>query len=266
MSVVPVDREAAQAAIDRLTAKVTADLTNHPAETGRPVPGLDWSVGETGAHLVTLIDDVTRYVTGDLRPEGSVADMAALNRRRIDRLLDRHGGVLGRLLLEAVSVFKDVTRDLGGAEPVPWYDPIRIELAIVLSVLVGELSIHGSDIARGLSLADAIEREDALLVLPAIWEHFPSYLDTEAAAGFTGVFGIAVRGAQPVRIEIAGGVAAVSPLHGVVDCRITADPVAFVSVSYGRATPWSQILRGKMMATGSRPWLATRLPQLLIPV
>jgi hypothetical protein len=266
MSVIPVDREAAQAAIDRLAAKVGADLANHPAETGRPVPGLDWSVGETGAHLVTLIDGVTRYVTGDLRPEGAIADMAALNRRRIDLLPDRHGGVLGRLLLEAVSELKDVTRDMGGDEPVPWYDPSRIELAIVLSVLVGELSIHGSDIARGLSLPDAIEREDALLVLPAIWEHFPYYLDPEAAAGFTGVFGIAVRGAQPVRIEIADGVAAVSQLHGVVDCRITADPVAFVTVSYGRATSWSQILRGKMMATGSRPWLATRLPQLLIPV
>jgi hypothetical protein len=266
MSVVPVDREAAQAAIDRLAAKVAADLADHPAETGRKVPGLDWSVGETGAHLVTLIDDVTRYVTGDLRPAGAIADMAVLNRRRLDLLPDRHGGVLGRLLLGAISEFRDVTRDLGGDEPVPWYDPAQIELAIVLSVLVGELSIHGSDIARGLSLPDAIEREDALLVLPAIWEHFPYYLDTEAAAGFTGVFGIAVRGARPVRIEIADEVAAVSPLHGVVDCRITADPVAFVTVSYGRATPWSQILRGKMIATGSRPWLATKLPQLLIPV
>jgi hypothetical protein len=133
-------------------------------------------------------------------------------------------------------------------------------------VLVGELAIHGSDIARGLKLTDAIERGDSLLVLPAIWEHFPRYLDPEAASGFTGVYGIAVRGAAPVRIEITGGAATVSPLQGKVDCRITADPVAFVTVAYGRETPWSQILRGRMLATGSRPCLATKLPRMLIPV
>ena len=266
MSLIAVDREEAQATIDRLAAKVGADLSDHPAETGRPVPGLDWSVGETGAHLVTLIDDLSRYATGEHLPEGTTAEIVSLNRRRIDLLPDRHGGALERLLLDSVSGFEAATAEMDLEAPFPWYDNSQIDLATALSVLVGELAIHGSDIARGLSLPDAVESSDALLTLPAMWELLPRYIDPDAAAGFTGVLGIAVRGSQPVRVEIADGAAVLSLLEGKVDCRISADPVAFVSVGYGRATQWSQIVRGKMMATGSRPWLAFQFPRLLRPI
>ena len=97
MSVVPVDREEAQAVIDRLAAEVGADLAKHPARPGGR--SLGW-IGRwvRRAHLVTLIDDLTRYVTGELPPEGTIADTACSNRRRIDLLPDRHGGVLERLL------------------------------------------------------------------------------------------------------------------------------------------------------------------------
>ena len=266
MSLVPVDREETQAAIDRLAAKAGADLSDHPAETGRRVPGLDWSVGETGAHLVTLVNDLTAYATGERLPVGTTDEIPALNQRRIDLLPDRHGGVLEGLLLEAVAGFAQATAGMDTDTPFPWYDDSQIDLAAALSVLVGELSIHGVDIARGLALPNAVKRRDALLMLPAFWELLPRYVDPDAAAEFIGVFGIAVRGSQPVRVEFADGSAAVSLSQGSVDCRIRADPVAFVTVGYGRATQWSQILRGKMMATGSRPWLAFRLPRLLRPI
>jgi hypothetical protein len=109
LSLVPVDRQEAQAATDRLAVKTGTDLSDHPAETGRRVPGLDWSVGETGAHLVTLIDDMTAYATGEHLPVGTTEEIPALNRRRIDLLPDRHGEVLEGLLLDAVAGFAQAT-------------------------------------------------------------------------------------------------------------------------------------------------------------
>ena len=48
------------------------------------------------------------------------------------------------------------------------------------------------------------------------------------------------------------------------DCVITADPVAFLLVGYGRVGQSGRIWRGKLRAGGRRPWLALRFSSLLI--
>lgn len=47
------------------------------------------------------------------------------------------------------------------------------------------------------------------------------------------------------------------------DCVITADPVAFLLVGFGRVPQFSQLLRGKLRAGGRKPWLATTFGTLL---
>jgi hypothetical protein len=44
---------------------------------------------------------------------------------------------------------------------------------------------------------------------------------------------------------------------------ITADPVAFMLLGFGRITQWSPILRGKLRAGGRKPWLAMRFATML---
>ncbi|KDN87982.1 hypothetical protein KCH_02560 [Kitasatospora cheerisanensis KCTC 2395] len=47
------------------------------------------------------------------------------------------------------------------------------------------------------------------------------------------------------------------------DCRVSADPVAFLLVAFHRTPQWLAIARGHLRATGRRPWLATRLTHLI---
>lgn len=47
------------------------------------------------------------------------------------------------------------------------------------------------------------------------------------------------------------------------DCRITVDPTAFLLVSFRRTPIWRTIASGRMRAGGRRPWLATRLGELV---
>jgi hypothetical protein len=49
-----------------------------------------------------------------------------------------------------------------------------------------------------------------------------------------------------------------------VDCRISADPVAFLLVAYGRQAQWRPVLLGRMTAWGRRPWRAFALKRLLV--
>jgi putative sterol carrier protein len=67
-------------------------------------------------------------------------------------------------------------------------------------------------------------------------------------------FEIRLRGGPSYRLEISGDAATVGPTSGPVDCVISADPVAFLNVGYGRANPLVAALTGKLVARGRKPW------------
>ena len=49
-----------------------------------------------------------------------------------------------------------------------------------------------------------------------------------------------------------------------MDCHISADPVAFLIVAYGRGSQWPPVLGGKITAWGRKPWRAFGLTRLLM--
>ena len=64
---------------------------------------------------------------------------------------------------------------------------------------------------------------------------------------------------------MAGNEATVEPSPNVpVDCRISAGPVAFLLVAYGRQAQWQPVLLGRITAWGRRPWRAFALQRLLV--
>ena len=56
-------------------------------------------------------------------------------------------------------------------------------------------------------------------------------------------------------MRVADGTAEVRAAGGPVDCVISADPVTFLLVVYGRMPLGRALLRGGMLAWGRRPWL-----------
>ena len=92
------------------------------------------------------------------------------------------------------------------------------------------------------------------------------YLDQDAAHDVRICYELRFGPGDRYRFVVDGPTATASPAEGThvrPDCVITADPVAFLLVGYGRAGQWSQILRGKLRAGGRRPWLAQRFSSLL---
>jgi hypothetical protein len=67
-------------------------------------------------------------------------------------------------------------------------------------------------------------------------------------------------------VHIDTGTATVSGPGHPPDCWIYADPAAFLLVGYGRTGQWGQILRGRLLAGGRKPWLALRFANLLTSV
>jgi hypothetical protein len=90
------------------------------------------------------------------------------------------------------------------------------------------------------------------------------FLELVAAAGGAPVtYEVRLRGNGPrYVIRVADGTAEVRSTGGPVDCVISADPVTFLLVAYGRMPLGRALLRGGMLARGRRPWLSLRFKDL----
>jgi hypothetical protein len=90
-------------------------------------------------------------------------------------------------------------------------------------------------------------------------------VDHDKARGLTVTYEFRKAAIVPFFLVIEDGIASITPepTSRGVNCRIAFDPVAFVLT--GRVPRWKSVLTGRVRASGRRPWLASRLPRLLIP-
>ena len=271
-SAVPIDLESARRALAS-EGERAADLVASIPDPTAPVPGLDWTVGQAAAHLVVVLSAFTgaaRGVSqwGPLIP-GSASGrgrVAAVNAASIDLIAHDDAAYLAGQLGEAQAQFLAATERLPAdhALPMPWYgDEATLPLDAATALLVGEQLVHGRDIAGALGRPWAIDAGPARLVIAAITAMLPGYLDADEAASLRAIYEIRIRGGPRFSVSVAGREASVdTTAPGPVDCRISADPVAFVLVAYGRTRLWPAIASGKLLAWGRRPWLGFRFSRL----
>lgn len=251
-------------------------LLEHDIDTERGVPGLAWTVGETVAHVVTETQSFARLASGELTPEelwDSYAPglddrpqnerIAALNAATIASFDRNNLARAGELVETAVDKFVSSTADW---PPDVLFRGVEgdIEVATATCVMLGELLIHGRDLAGAIGKQWAIPPDEAALVLSGAASLLPDYLDAAEAGDLKATIDVRVRGGPRFAISIHDGCLEVAARPtGRVDCHVSANPVAFLLVAYGRQSQWTAALRGHLLAWGRRPWVALRLPRLL---
>jgi hypothetical protein len=178
MGAVRVDLTAARAAVE-VAASQAADLVRSLPDPSSRVPGLDWTVGQTAAHLVAAARFYPRYATGQATPEATI-DLAEGNLHRIAQVGD-HGLVeLADLLVAEPQRLFEQTADLAPDHPVAFHGGATLDLAAQIGILLGEYLVHGLDLARSARRPWPIDPDHARLViagatalLPAIWTPTP---------------------------------------------------------------------------------------------
>ena len=254
----------ASESVERAGRRV-ADPFLRQDDPGRRVTGLEWSLAEAAAHLAARTGRFVGYLTGSKAPDRPIADIASENEEDIR---DRAAGALPEQVEELrsnVRAFVAATRGKLGADPVPWYSGVTIDVATSTGLLLGELLVHGYDVARSVGARWPISPGDARTILRAAVVLAPHYVDPEATRGVSATFRIAARGGPTFRIRVGNGVATVEAAPGEADCTIRVDPVSLVLVSYGRVSKWRAMARGKLLATGRRPWAALRFDRYFLP-
>lgn len=263
------DVEQAADALRHAAVRVAELLRAVPNPTAA-VPGLAWNVSETAAHMLGELRDYRSCVLGQRHPEGLSADTetptrrtALANTQQLVRFSERDLSQLAEMVPRAADDFLAASADLSPTARIPTPTGLAMTVSTMIPTLLGELVVHGLDIARAGGKRWEISRSDALIVLSGVLALLPDYVDRRHAADRNISYELRFRGGPRVRLTIRDGEASVEDAKGNVDCWISADPVAFLLVGYGRAGQWGQIARGRMVAGGRKPWLATEFSRLI---
>jgi len=250
----------------------SADLLRRIDNPDAPAPGLTWTAAETGAHVVGDLRDYTEaltrhangYMTHANRPMESPSQLSAVvNARHLSEVPERNLQRLADMLEEAASRYLSVAASADLSVQIATPNGLVIGPSTMTCLLLGEQLVHGLDIARAANLPWTIGRSDALLVIPGVLAVAPQYLRPSRAAGLRVSFELRMRGGSSYRMAVKDGVAVVTAAGVRADCTITADPVEFLLLGYGRIRQWSPVIRGKLRPGGRKPWLAMKFGTLL---
>jgi hypothetical protein len=263
----------ARAALADAVAR-SAQLWRSIGQSIAPVPGLAWTAGQTAAHVVgdmrEYTEALTRHVNGEHAainiPDGSPAwARTEVNDRHLIDVSERDLRRLADMLEETAARYLAAASLVDTTEPaaILTADGLVLEPAVMTCLLLGEQLVHGLDIARGARRSWNISRDDALLVIPAVLGLAPKYLRASRTKNLNISFELRMRGGRRYRMAIANGAGFVTAAGEKADCVITADPVTFLLVGFGRVSQLPVVLRGKLRAGGRKPWLAAKFGTLL---
>jgi len=262
-----MDRERVElgVALDSLQAAVprcTKLLREVPDPTVRAIGS--WSVGDVAAHLASVFENNVAMIEG-AEPVLAVTtvEIERMNSKWLEDDPDRDPAAAASRIENALERLTDQLQGASGDAGIRWHEGLTLDPATVLCLTLGEVLVHGHDIATAARTRWTIEAGEAGTVLDGIIELAPQYVDEDAARNFSARYELRIRGGLQATLTFEDGGLTIGRPDGAADCRISADPVAFLLVAYGRISVWGPVLRGKMAAWGRRPWLGLKLPSLL---
>lgn len=238
-----------------------AHMLRMVADPTRPSVGF-WSVGETAAHVASSATFFLAVARGEEKPErldevaaNNAAFLASDPERDPLTLADRFEVGERELLAYVDAVEGDPILEL--------FEGVEVPLSTLLAVELGEVIVHGFDIAQVSGLSWRIPRGEAAPAASGMLPLLPHVINREVAAGRRARFELRIRGGSSTILELDDGTLRLSPpTQQAVDCRISADPMAYLLLSYGRIGPLRPMVQGKLTAWGRRPWLAASFPSL----
>ena len=250
----------------------SADLWRHIDKPDVPAPGLTWTAAETAAHVVGDLRDYTQaltrhangYMTHANRPTESPSRLSAkVNARHLEEVPERNLQRLADMLEVAAEAYLNAAVTADPTVEIATPNGLVIGPSTMAALLLGEQLIHGLDISRAAQIPWTIVAADAFLVIPGVLTVAPQYLRPQRAAGAHISFELRMRGGASYRLAVDDGTAVVTAAAEKADCVITADPVAFLLLGYGRISQLSPVLRGQLRPGGRKPWLAMKFGTLL---
>jgi uncharacterized protein (TIGR03083 family) len=194
------------------------------ADAARRVPGLDWDVAETVAHVLT----VARRGFADRRRSGSAEATADLNQLCLDELRERDLAALAAQLRDDVRTGLElVFPKIDDERAFPFHGGVMTTMTPALRILLGEYVVHGYDVAHAVGRPWTITDAEAFLLVPG--ELLSAWIRPDATEA---AFELRLGDAPPIRLDV--GPRRLRVTHDTGGDVIAMAPVDFVLAFYNR--------------------------------
>ncbi|HKY76641.1 MAG TPA: maleylpyruvate isomerase family mycothiol-dependent enzyme [Acidimicrobiia bacterium] len=225
-----------------------------------------WTVQEVAAHLIVgggVYADIARGVPAPYQSVEPAYLHAEFTKGNAE-IAETDPAKLSRLFVDAMGGFLDAISDIPGDTPVIMHGQNPFTVAGAAGVLLGELLLHGYDVATAIGRPWPIDPAATQLVLAAYPPALGFLLNPETTRGLSAGFGIELRGVGEMTVRFTDGVYSLEEPGAAVDATISADPVAFLMVGTGRLSRYEAIALGLMNVGGNRPDLAIGFQDLFL--
>jgi uncharacterized protein (TIGR03083 family) len=230
-----------------------------------PIPHMDWTVGDLAVHLAQGAEIAGRLLQGEASPYTEFQRISELNAELLAGENERDLARSRRRFAEGFREMNDRFKAMADDMRVPFHAGHLFTPAQAMVMISIEWGMHSWDLAQATGDSIDVATGDALLMIYTIADVMPNAVDREAAAGFIGTFELRLRGGACLRLHFEDGDLSISDVEpgGPADCRISAEPVAFLFMGNGRGSRVAPLLTGKVVAWGRKPWLAGMFNKLI---
>lgn len=231
------------------------------------VPGLDWTVHQVAAHMLSMAHRYQAVAEGrDFRRATYARELDDINRAELDALMAPIPEIADQI--NELAPVMDALFDAGSNDRV--YEAhcgAFLDGVAAQTNWLGELVFHGRDVARAVGAQWRIDERDMLLIARGLMQYGegPGYLRAGLPAGTDLCVAFTLPGARPYVIHIHDGVADMRErLPGDRPDAVLRMPASTLcDMIYQRIGPVTAVRRGLRIVGGRRPWKALKLQSYL---
>ncbi len=225
-------------------------------------PGHDWTVQQIVAHVLTLAHRYRQFARGlDYRHAGSARGIAALNQSELEAVMAPVPELADQLqaLAPEVDDFFDANSD--DRQTIPFHGFGLMSGNTAQTNWLGELLLHGQDVARAVKVPWDLPERDMALILRGAREMVPIYLRPGVAANVDICVAFQVPEAHPYLIHIHDRTAEMRERrpNDRPDAVLRLPASTMTQLLYQRIGQLAALRRGLRLVGGRRPWVALKL-------